>query len=834
MINNQNQISFVGADPSVCPSQINLPLNRKFVVTGFGFAIACVSHVYVVIAGKTRNLRRFLFSSFPNVSPTPSLPSVPIGNLLRLVCALRRRIHFMSFFKTLLLVTKSSLPSVPIGNPFSSQSASLIFDLQFFNRLCRLFSLPLFSPLNPKLSFKFLLTAFIVVFLSLSAFAARWKDYSSGGPYTETPAANAVITGYGGANGGAIYLSGSVTLNINGAGNLTFQNNGGTGTTGGGVAYLSGATLNITRTGTSSQLIFQDNIATGGAGKGAGAIYSEGTSNVTLNAATIIMRRNQGSTDGGVVAYNGGVGTFNVPTSVVSFQITNNTAQFGGAFYSNGGTHQWYFRAKTTTFADNAVFYGIAREAAGGVVQINGGQGNIYFDGGSAGSYANVEYLRNSANDSQGSGGLGGVLALYSKMDLHYNYVNLNFDSNYAYMRGGVIWAQSNVLVEFNNFTFKANNNKARYGGIIALQGDARVTFNNGSIEFTNNTSFAPDSMGNISLGASNVMSLSNISSLIGRNNRASQAGLLYLPNVTFNFTGMTMELTGNTAFSGSGGGFYFTRSTTVFGGQNMTFLTNTAWMASGNGGAIYIEYSSSTFGAPQSMRFEGNSAGGSGGGMYFQNSRAYFTQSNSMQFLSNRAATNGGAMYFSNSYASFAPTSMTFNGNSAAAGGGMYFMQSTAAFGGAAASSMAFTNNSATAGSGGVMYFENSTATFSANWIMNFQSNIASLSGGGMYFTNVAAAYFRTARMMRFSLNSASNGSGGAMYFNNVPIVQFTPTTMVFESNRAIGTGLGGGMYFSGVRVAQFLPTSMTFQGNIAAVSGGGMYFVNSTVTFG
>ncbi|MDR3049693.1 MAG: OmpA family protein [Elusimicrobiota bacterium] len=87
---------------------------------------------------------------------------------------------------------------------------------------------------------------------------------------------------------------------------------------------------------------------------------------------------------------------------------------------------------------------------------------------------------------------------------------------------------------------------------------------------------------------------------------------------------------------------------------------------------------------------------------------------------------------------------------------------------------------------------------------------------------------------MMRFLSNSALNGNGGAMYFSAVPVVQFTPTTMVFESNRAIGTGLGGGMYFSGVRVAQFLPTSMTFQGNIAAVSGGGMYFTNSTVTFG
>ncbi|MDR3048523.1 MAG: hypothetical protein LBV16_01575, partial [Elusimicrobiota bacterium] len=598
----------VGADPRVCPSQINLPLNRKFVVTGFGFAIACVSHVCVVIAGKTRNLRRFLFSSFPNVSPTPSLPSVPIGN------------------------------------PFSPRSASL-----FFNRLCRLFSLPLFSSLKSKLSFKFLLTAFIVVFLSLSAFAAR-QSYTSGTNTFPVPAGG-LISGNGGGNGGAIYISGAATqVNINFTGNVDFYRNGDGSTASGGAIYMSGGKLYFNITGT---LYFRENTAQGGAGNGAGAIYFTGDTDVTMTAANIIIYKNQGGTDGGSFAFNGG-GTryLQIPNTVNRIQISSNTSAFGGAIYGNGGTNYLTFMAKIVEFLYNTASNNPYREGAGGVIQFNGAVGNIDFFGVSDANRITVNYIGNTANYGNSH---GGVLALYTDTNLHYNYTNLVFNNNLSIVDGGVIWAQSNALVEFKNFSFRADNNKAQYGGIIALAGNARVTFENGSIEFTSNTSWNNASVGNISLGASNVMTLTNISSLIGRYNKAGQAGLLYLPNISFNFTGTTMELTGNTAFNGRGGGFYFTNSTTVFSGQNMTFKTNMALTAIGHGGAIYIEYSNATFGAPLSMIFDGNSAGGSGGGMYFLNSRAYFTQSNSMQFLNNIAATNGGAMYFGNSYASFA-----------------------------------------------------------------------------------------------------------------------------------------------------------------------------------
>jgi hypothetical protein len=74
-----------------------------------------------VVAGLTRNLRRFLFASLPNIALTPSLPTV---------------------FPT------PSFPSVPIGNPLFPQSAS------FFNSLCRLFSfLSVFIGLYRKSAF---------------------------------------------------------------------------------------------------------------------------------------------------------------------------------------------------------------------------------------------------------------------------------------------------------------------------------------------------------------------------------------------------------------------------------------------------------------------------------------------------------------------------------------------------------------------------------------------------------------------------------------------------------------------------------------------------------
>ncbi|MDR0823220.1 MAG: hypothetical protein LBN20_05540, partial [Endomicrobium sp.] len=452
--------------------------------------------------------------------------------------------------------------------------------------------------------FKLILIVFIFTFLSLSVFAAPGRrTYTGGNNNYDFTGITGLISGNSGGNGGAISISGASTvLNINYNGDVDFYNNGHSGTASGGAIYMNGGTLNITVTG---DLKFRENEATGGSNNGAGAIFMTGATNVTLIAKNILIHNNQGGTDGGALAFNNdnSIRRFTIPDSVNSFTISSNVSAFGGAIYGNNGTNYLTFNAKTINFLYNTATTNPHREGAGGVIQFNGAAGNIDFIG-AAGSYINVNYIGNTANYGNSH---GGVLALYSNgINLHYSFTNLNFNNNLSIGNGGVIWAQANALVEFKNFTFKADNNKAQYGGIISLEGSARVTFESGSIEFTNNTSWNAASVGNISLGVSNSMSLTSITSLIGRYNKAGSAGLLYLPNITFNFTGTTMELTGNTAFNGVGGGFYFTGAVTSFKGVNATFQNNQAWTTNGHGGAIYINNSSSTFGATTSMIFNG------------------------------------------------------------------------------------------------------------------------------------------------------------------------------------------------------------------------------------
>ncbi|MDR3049185.1 MAG: hypothetical protein LBV16_05025, partial [Elusimicrobiota bacterium] len=443
----------------------------------------------------------------------------------------------------------------------------------------------------------------------------------------------------------------------------------------GGAILASGSGVDVTINGDFA--LISSNTIANGSSRG-GAFGAENGARLNINISSMTVDSNKAGRDGGqMIAWNGGklhfinIRYMRIANGLVSDGANPATSSgWGGGIYlgNEGSTrHEASFTLQSN---GHVIFENNTAAMKGGAINAfsAGGGSLLAFNNGTV-TFKDNKVLNNGSAGETGNGwGLGGAIFIgYHNVATNYHaemtFSNewIYFTNNYASHQGGGIFvdtrdgnASNHHQLTFTNSTMVFTGNESPEGAAI-YQGAGILTITGGAIEFINNYSSLVTSIGNVALGANATMSLSNIYSMIARGNRAGQAGFLYIPNNSFNFTGAMMELTGNTAFNGRGGGFYFTNSTTVFSGQNMTFKTNTALTASGYGGAIYIESSNATFGAPLSMIFDGNSAGGSGGGMYFLNSRAYFTQSNSMQFLNNIAATNGGAMYFGNSYASFA-----------------------------------------------------------------------------------------------------------------------------------------------------------------------------------
>ncbi|MDR3049213.1 MAG: hypothetical protein LBV16_05170, partial [Elusimicrobiota bacterium] len=763
--NNFKPIS-VGSDPSVCPSQINMLVTHKssalrsgFIIAGLTRICAVIAGFVFVIAGKPRNLRRFLFLSSQPIPPIPSLPNVSIGNPFFNKIKLKL-FSGIAILAVLFFVCLKSYGETYSGNDWTAFFAAYQAAApDTFLNATIMNNMTVGANIGAAGRATFSLTGNSSIAIDGNRFAGFSFGSGKTGTFTNITLRNFLNS----SDGGVINISGGARVTL--TGRISFSGN--SANRGGGIYVTGGATVEFTN----ATVDFTNNVATfNGDGGGAG-IQTSGASHIIVNNSSIsfINGKSLTGTAGAIYTQHGNADMQFTNSKLYMIGNEDGNANGGGASMSTGGgdNNAWSFVNTEVYIASSTTR---ATNFGGGISYVRGM--NMTFTG------STTTFIYTLATP-----GYGGGFAFNSNAVSYITFTNeyVYIIRNTAAGNGGAIYFGNgnNHVFTMTNSTGSFRQNQANHGAIIYMRGGGqKVVFNGGSLEFIDNRSLASNSQGNISVNGDASIEIRNLTSMIARGNKAGYGGFLYLPNQNFSFAGKVVELTSNTAFNaanGWGGGLYFTNSIASFRGDVSSFSWNTAWGA--HGGAMYIvSNSSAIFGADVSVLFRGNYAKQSGGGMYFQDSRAYFLASNSMQFLINTAVTNGGAMYFSNSSATFSPTSMTFNGNSAAAGGGMYFTQSTAVFGGAAASSMAFIGNRATGGSGGVMYFENSTATFSANWIMDFQGNSASQSGGGMYFTNVAAAYFRTARMMRFLSNSALNGNGGAMYFSAVPVVQFTP----------------------------------------------------------
>lgn len=270
------------------------------------------------------------------------------------------------------------------------------------------------------------------------------------------------------------------------------------------------------------------------------------------------------------------------------------------------------------------------------------------------------------------------------------------------------------------------------------------------------------------------------------------------------------LRLSGSRVNRGGGG-----LSATAGSYPTLTDVTFTGNCSSLSGGGLYVVNGAATL---TGVTFEGNRANGSnqsGGGLYANNSTLTLDR---VDFRNNNggASGSGGGAYISNNNTATLD-SVTFQGNTARSGGGAHISNSTVTI-----TNTQFITNTATGGAGGGMYVYPTSLITLTN--VAFINNSATDQGGGMYLFEDNTL---VGTDLTFRGNEAGGGGGGlAGVKSNV-----TLTRAVFENNTADG---GGGLYlgdsFWGPSTAVL--EDVIFTGNTAASEGGGIEFVQGSLT--
>ena len=276
--------------------------------------------------------------------------------------------------------------------------------------------------------------------------------------------------------GGAIYSDGNVTIADNAQ--VVFKGNHAE-TDGGAISSSQHVTI-------AGSVQFIENSAIHG-----GAIDSDGNV-TTADSAPVVFQGNHADFDGGAISSSQHV------TTAGSVQFINNSADYGGAIYSNGNV----------TIADNAqvVFQGNQADTGGAIyssqhVTIAGSVQFInnsadQLDGGAIVSFHHVtiagslKFINNSASQ-------GGAIQSYGNVTITDN-AQVDFQGNHANSYGGAIESGHHVTIAGS---VQFINNSADQGGAIATpQHDVTIA---GSVKFINNSADnggAIDSYGNVTI----------------------------------------------------------------------------------------------------------------------------------------------------------------------------------------------------------------------------------------------------------------------------------------------------------------------------------------------
>ena len=469
--------------------------------------------------------------------------------------------------------------------------------------------------------------------------------------------------------GGAIYSSGSITLN-----NVTFKDN---------YADYGGA-IYVSKQCIINNALFSEN-----------TVSNDGGAIVALERITInktIFESNTAPTSGGAI-YSIGITTIN------NSKFIKNKGEFGGAI------NTWtYTTINNTELADNNAEYGGAVYVAGKTTINNVTlTNNIASENGGAIS-ARDETTINDAIFFNNNAENGGAIFTNGNSNL----IKCLFENNTANGGGGAVYFNKNITNTKISSTFKGNK-AAKSGGAIFIRSSAQ----NNQIESTfieneasygagmffyneaNNNTFKSDFINNTAISCGGAMffySKTDCNTFKGNyiNNRAN---------------GLIDENNGN------GGAITFkdTSKNSIF---NCNFTNNTARLY---GGAV--NYKQTPYNITFNCDFISNNARYGGGLNFFDGFDNITFNSN---FIANNA-TIGGAIYAAGECII---NNATFNSNIAYIGGAIY------ATGKTTINNTRFTGNYAMDG-GGAIYFRNNTLSINNVIFENNFSPYADAIGG-------------------------------------------------------------------------------------------------------
>ena len=676
--------------------------------------------------------------------------------------------------------------------------------------------------------------------------------------------------------GGAIDAEG-FPITFNGSSSVTFSNNS---VYAGGaiIAYASLVTFNG-----SSTVTFSNNHATNGGGAiealGSPITFS-GISTVTFNRShatyggaivleahhsevisftqhcTVKFINNSVTNQGGALwMYNHYNRPLPVKTAIFSGNSTviffNNTAEQGGAVYTEGNYQQVIFQRST-----NVMF--IHNEAIeGGAVYLSSFSDIMFTE------IAIVHFCNNTASLSGGAISLlnnsnilftvrstiyfnnnlarqhGGAISSVINTRIIFNETcSIAFTSNTAMQQGGAIYLLDKSTILFGdtcNITYN-NNTALQLGGAVFLSSSSDIIFTDIAIvHFCNNTA-------SLSGGAISSLNNSNIlftgrSTIYFNNNLARQHGgaisSVINTRIIFNET-CSIAFTSNTAMQQGGAIYLLDKSTILFGDTcNITYNNNTALQL---GGAVFLSSSSDIiFTDIAIVHFCNNRASLSGGAISsLNNSNILFTGRSTMYFNNNLARQHGGAISsVINTRITFNETcSVVFTSNTAMQQGGAIYLLDKSTIMSGDSCNVTYSNNIALQQGGAVYFAFQSNALFKGNSVTAFEHNKALLSGGALYSVSNYPIQFEETCKTSFNQNVARQ-DGGAIQAVYTTLYFSGSSSVTFTSNTAEQQGGAVNLHYKSVVIFQD-DSNVTFTHNTAMQHGGAVYvYDNTSVSF-
>ena len=610
-------------------------------------------------------------------------------------------------------------------------------------------------------------------------------------------------------NGAAVFLIRKSSALFDNNSVVTFNDNKATN----GTIYLASSNLTFKAT---CEVTFINNLAT----QYGAAIYSYDNSHVTVtgNAKTNFINNVITSNGTGIHLQLGGT-ISSENNGYISFEensitvFNNNFADFGAAIFSIDNCNVIFKGHSMVMFSDNTAHYcGIFASTLFSNITFTDNTKVIY-------STNTVSYTLASNHET-----FGGTICTFKSKIVFSRYSLVVLIKNKANKGGGVIFVESNVVIDESS-SVMFGNNLALYssGGALVCSNNSNVTFKgNSNVTFSSNK--ASQNGGAIhSYNMCRITVKDNSTSTFINNTARNNGGAI----LGSQLSELTVEGSSEVYFNGNmadnGGVFYCSNFTISFKGSSMiSFYNNKARQT---GGVGYFNFNSQIiFISNTTITFDNNIAEQNAGVLYSTWSKIMFKENSTVKANNNKATLNGGALYFDNNsdvlFTEF--TNVTIHNNRALCGGAVFankFSNTTVT----GNTIIFFVSNEATQ-SGGAGYFNyNCNFIIKENATVTFDDNKA-LHGGAVGISNKTKFIIEENSIVYYCNNLGTVG-GGAIKVSDSRITLKEYTTIKFTNNNAV---YGGAILLdtTGVMVNNsYNKHCINFTNNIAKISGNSVY---------